>query len=73
MNGYAIGGGDYMANVNETRKIVSVEFNEEQYLQLTELIDHLQGQSLSTVTKQDVLMFLLASAYRNIILKENRQ
>jgi hypothetical protein len=62
-----------MANVNETRKIVSVEFNEEQYLQLTELIDHFQGQSLSTVTKQDILLFLLASAYRNIILKENRQ
>lgn len=62
-----------MDNEQSKKKTVSVDFDEEQYNQLLEIVDYLQKHSISTVTKVDVIKFLVASMYKNEVLKERQK
>jgi hypothetical protein len=73
MNGYNMHGGVNMTNDNKSKRIVSVEFDERDYNELNELVDHLQSQSISTVTKQDAIKFFVKYVYRQLVLKEDRK
>jgi len=62
-----------MDNNSKEKKVVSVEFDEEQYKQLNEIVDYLQSHSISFVTRADVIRFLVSSMYKNEILGERRK
>jgi len=42
-----------MDNNNNTKKIVTVEFNKEKCKQLNAIVDHLQSYSISSVTRKE--------------------
>jgi hypothetical protein len=73
LNGYNIDGGDIVDNNSKSKKIISIEFDESDYNELIELVDYLQAQSISTVTKQDAIKFFVKYAYKQIVLEEDKK
>jgi hypothetical protein len=73
LNGYDIDRGDKTDNSKESKKVVSVEFDESEYNELIELVDCLQSQSISVVTKQGTIKFFIKYAYKQIVLEEDKK
>lgn len=59
-----------MDKQDDVKVTVTVELNEERFKQLNAIVDYLQSFSISTVTKQSVIEFLIATMYKNEVLEE---
>jgi hypothetical protein len=62
-----------MTNDSKSNRVVSVEFDKNDYKELNEVIDYLQAQSISTVTKDDTIKYLVKYAYKKLVLGEDRK
>ncbi|MEH7210287.1 hypothetical protein V7094_29450 [Priestia megaterium] len=59
-----------MDKQDDVKVTVTVELNEERYKQLNAIVEYLQSFSISVVTKQSVIEFLIATMYKNEVLEE---